>query len=271
MQEIARSDRKVWWFFALAFAFTWTCQLPLTLTSHGIMRDVPLVHYVDALATFGPFCAACLLTYLSEGKDGLANLIRRGWDTRFRKTWWIPILLLIPTMQYLAVVMGSLMENQRWYQLTLSTQPWFYMSFGVIFIQVIGEEYGWRGYAIERLQTRWNAVVSSLILGGLWALWHLQLWLRAGEVSRTAPFLATLFYICVQAILYTWLYNNTGGSLLPGLLYHALDNFLGSKLLGIYDSFANSMAYSITVFLVMVVVVFFWGPRRLMREKVIVQ
>ena len=91
--------------------------------------------------------------------------------------------------------------------------------------------------------------------------------MRAGDASRTSPFLATQFYILTQAILYTWLYNNTHASLLPVLLYHSLDNFLGSKLFGIYDSFASSMAYSIIVFLTALIVVLVWGYRTLVREK----
>jgi membrane protease YdiL (CAAX protease family) len=266
-----QSDKKVWWFFAVTLSFTWICQLPLTLASHDIIDDVPVVHYLNTLAMFGPFLAACLLTYLDEGTNGTINLIKRGWDTRFRKVWWLPTLLLLPAMQYLAVAASSLIEGRGWPQLSLSTQPWLYLSFPVIFFQVIGEEYGWRGYAIERLQGRWNAVVSSLILGAFWGIWHIQLWMRAGELTRTSPFMAAQFYIFVQTILYTWLYNNTGGSLLPVLLYHALDNFLGSKITGIYDTFAGSMAYFIIVLLVTAVVVILWGSRRLMRENTVVE
>ena len=170
-------------------------------------------------------------------------------------------------MQYLAVVLGSLIESGTWPQLTLSPRPGFYLSFLVILVQVIGEEYGWRGYAIGRLQTRWNALVSSLILGVFWGVWHIQLWMRAGDAARTSPFLATQFYVFAQAILCTWLNNNTHASLLPILLYHTLDNFLGSKMFGIYDSFASSMAYSVIVFLAALTVVIVWGYRTLMREK----
>jgi len=202
-----------------------------------------------------------------RGKRWPGQLLKRGWNIHFEKVWWLPTLLLLPTMQYLAVALGSLIESGKWPQLTLSPQPGFYLSFLVILVQVIGEEYSWRGYALGRLQIRWNALVSSLILGVFWGVWHVQLWMRAGDATRTSPFLATQFYILAQAILYTWLYNNTRASLLPVLLYHTLDNFLGSKMLGIYDSFASSMAYSIIVSLTALTVVIVWGHRKLMREK----
>jgi membrane protease YdiL (CAAX protease family) len=103
-----------------------------------------------------------------QGKDGLIKLLKRGWNIHFGKVWWLPTLLLLPTMQCLAVALGSLIESGKWPQLTVSLQPGFYLSFLVILVQVIGEEYGWRGYAIGRLQIRWNALVSSLILGAFW-------------------------------------------------------------------------------------------------------
>ncbi len=262
-----RVDHSVWWFFAMAFAFTWGCQLPLTLASRGIISDSSIIRFVDHMATFGPLVAAFLLTAAREGWKGLLELIRRGWDTRFKGTWWIPTLFLLPVMQISAVVISSLVETGGWPALGTTVSSGLFISFAVILVQVIGEEFGWRGYAIGRLQGRWNAVVSSLILGLFWGVWHIQLWMRAGEASRTSPFLATLAYIFAQSIIYTWLFNNTRGSLLPAILYHASDNFLGSKLLGIYDSFAGSVVYFSIVFAVTILICVIFGPRRLMRGK----
>ena len=87
MQQKTQLDNKIWWFFAIAFAFTWTCQLPLTLASRGLIPDLAWPRVVGQLATFGPLFAACLLTRLGEGKDGLIKLLRRGWDIHFEKVW----------------------------------------------------------------------------------------------------------------------------------------------------------------------------------------
>ncbi len=260
-------DPSVWWFFVIAFAFTWGCQLPLTLASREIIPDGPLVRTCNSLATFGPLFAACALTFYKSGRKGLINLLKRGWDLRFAKIWWLPILLLVPVMQYGAVVVSSLLENGRWPQIRISNLPSLFFSLTVIGLQVIGEEFGWRGYALSRLQARWNAVTASLILGLFWGMWHLQLWMRVGEAARTSPYLATQFYIFAQAIIYTWLYNNTERSLLPVLIYHTLDNFLGSKVFGIYDSFLSSIVYFTIVLTTTIVIVAIWRPKYLTREK----
>jgi hypothetical protein len=82
MTKERRTDHSLWWFFAMAFAFTWGCQLPLTLASRGIIPDSYFVRCADHMATFGPLVAAFLLTASREGRKGLLELIRRGWDTR---------------------------------------------------------------------------------------------------------------------------------------------------------------------------------------------
>lgn len=260
-------DSSVWWFFVIAFAFTWGCQFPLTLTSREIIPDGPFVRTCNSLATLGPLFAACALTFYKNGRKGLIDLLKLGWNLRFRRIWWLPILLLVPVMQYGAVVVSSLIEEGRWPQIGTLNLSSLFFSLMVIVIQVIGEEFGWRGYAISRLQTRWNAVIASLILGLFWGAWHLQLWMRVGEVARTSPYLATQFYIFAQAIIYTWLYNNTGGSLLPVLIYHTLDNFFGSKVFGIYDSFLSSIVYFTIVLTTTIIIVAIWKPKYLIREK----
>ena len=123
VQQKTRPNDKLWRFFAIAFAFTWLCQLPLTLASHGLIHDLGWPRVVDQFATFGPLFAACLLTCLDGGKGGLVKLLKRGGNIHFNRVWWLPTLLLLPTLQYLAVVLGSLLESGQWPQLTVSPQP----------------------------------------------------------------------------------------------------------------------------------------------------
>lgn len=85
----------------------------------------------------------------------------------------------------------------------------------------MGEELGWRGFALPRLQARMSALSASLILGLLWALWHLPLYLTAGHPLSEVFFGWFLLSILADAILFTWIFNNTRGSLLVVLLFHA--------------------------------------------------
>jgi membrane protease YdiL (CAAX protease family) len=94
-----------------------------------------------------------------------------------------------------------------------------------MFIQVsIGEEIGWRGYALPKLQSGYSALVSSVILGGIWALWHLPLFFNPDSGYSNTPFWAFLIFILPVSILITWIFNSTGGSTLMIMILHAMLN-----------------------------------------------
>jgi membrane protease YdiL (CAAX protease family) len=91
----------------------------------------------------------------------------------------------------------------------------------------MGEELGWRGYLLPRLQRRFGALVASVVLGLIWGLWHLPLALTPGDVRSETFFGWTLLGLVAAAILFTWVYNNTRGSLLIALLFHTAINMVG--------------------------------------------
>ncbi|HSN23841.1 MAG TPA: CPBP family intramembrane glutamic endopeptidase, partial [Methylomicrobium sp.] len=94
----------------------------------------------------------------------------------------------------------------------------------LLIIGPLSEEIGWRGYALERLQTRWNALTSSLMVGLAWGLWHLPLFFMVGTSQHELgiPFIGFLVGMMANSILYTWLYNNTKQSLWSAILLHWL-------------------------------------------------
>ena len=86
------------------------------------------------------------------------------------------------------------------------------------FPNTLGEEIGWRGFALPRLQEAHDALVSSIVLGLFWAIWHVPMWIASGIVGFYL--LRSVVTITTYAILFTWVYNNTGGSLLLAWLFH---------------------------------------------------
>jgi uncharacterized protein len=114
--------------------------------------------------------------------------------------------------------------------------PWFFLL--PIFIQQLlfssplGEEIGWRGFALPRLQARLGPLVASLIIGVIWAIWHLPLVWTAGHPLAEMPLYFHLAHMVVAAILFTWLYNGSGGSLLLVILFHTSMNVTGLFLPG---------------------------------------
>ena len=98
----------------------------------------------------------------------------------------------------------------------------------IIALLVVGEELGWRGFALPHLQGRYNGLVASLILGVLWAGWHLANATIPGLQYYLYGFPAFLFFVVAQTMLFTWLFNHTHGSVLLAWIFHAWINISNS-------------------------------------------
>ena len=98
--------------------------------------------------------------------------------------------------------------------------PFVFLQY-LLFSSPMGEEIGWRGYALPRMQAGWPALHASIALGLLWGVWHLPLYLTRGHPISGEFFGWFLLGIVADAVLFTWLYNSTGGSLLLTVLFHA--------------------------------------------------
>jgi membrane protease YdiL (CAAX protease family) len=144
----------------------------------------------------------------------------------------------------------------------------------------IGEELGWRGYALPALQARHGALLSSVVLGTMWALWHLPLFFNPDLFYSNMPFVVQLALQIPLAILFTWVFNSTGGSVLLAILLHAMVNASGQlwKAMPEYSAEPASAAkaaaatthmnlmFAIVVGVAAVVVVLVYGPRDLSHQ-----
>ncbi|MDW7978365.1 MAG: CPBP family intramembrane glutamic endopeptidase [Candidatus Caldarchaeum sp.] len=172
-----------------------------------------------------PAVAAFTLSDLSHGKTGVKTLLRK-FHLRFGKAWLLPIFLLHPAIAgaslLLAVFSG---DSPPVFEALMNP---VFVAIGFVYIFFVGgpfqEEWGWRGYALERLQTRWNALTSSLLLGIVWGLWHTPLFLIPGTIQSQTPWWGFAILIVSGSILFTWIYNNTNQSILAVMLFHTMNN-----------------------------------------------
>lgn len=200
-------------FFALTFAFTWGLQLPGILAQYHLLpgdREAYLPFAV--LGILGPLVAATLLVWRQGGaravKDLFAGLLR--W--RVHVGWYAAALL--PAV-LLAVLLGLLglagREGPLVYAPTLS-------GLGVALVISVTEEVGWRGYALPRLQRRFGTFGASSLLGLLWYFWHLPMFL--GLAVPLDLVLVMLLYFIGASLVFTWIYNGSGSSLLLAVVAH---------------------------------------------------
>jgi len=208
-------------YIILAFAISWTGWLILIITgtSPGFFNPLKL------LAAFGPSLAGLAVIALQWGKQGLKKVW--GQLTQFRVRWfWYPFSLAAPPLLMLAALGIHMLLGGT--GLVFNDPAEIYRVIPVfllvLFFSVLGEEIGWRGFALPWLQERFNALTSSLILGLIWALWHLPLFWLPGDFHQQLSLIWFLLQTVSITILYTWIYNAAKGSLFIILLLHAASN-----------------------------------------------
>lgn len=223
---------RVWLFFAVAYAFSWAFWIPNALAAQGVALPTGLADFLASPlnpAAFGPLFSAFLLTFLQQGGKGILQLLKRGIDFRFKKIWLVAILLL-PFVLFGGPVWVAMLTNVRPANFSVVSNPFYALiGFFVILFTAgpLQEEFGWRGYALPRLQSRFDPLTSSVILGFFWWLWHLPAVFVPGRfmTNDLVAFLALLVVITLTSILFTWIYNNTNGSILAAILMHTAMNW----------------------------------------------
>ncbi len=228
-------------FFILAFAGTWIAFLPLVLAQNGLgilpytipeIGPYPPSYWFAALgALLGPTLASFTVTAITTGKAGVQQLLRRYVIWRVGLRWYLLVLVGVPLFQ---LVCSSVFLGIAPLTALIQQWPLYFTTFlpNVLIIAVavqIWEEGGWSGYAVPNLQKRFGAVRTALILGPLWALWHLPAFIVPGQIFDqkvdALTIVAYMVLLIIVAILtrisMTWVFNNTKGSILIAILLHA--------------------------------------------------
>jgi membrane protease YdiL (CAAX protease family) len=242
--------------------------LPLPILLLGFV-DIPL-EPILIYASWTPNIAAFLvLGLILREKGGIKRLIS-GWGKWRVGVKWYLISLSPLFISFLGAGVYILLGGKP----SSPVQPLGSTLLMIFLLSVItgamGEELGWRGFLLPRLQERFNALNSSLIVGVIWALWHLPLWTLEGQMWETAPYWAFALGAISSSVLFTFVLNNTGGSLLMASLIHLAMNF-GLNIVGILGWIPTpSEAWLITsilytLFAIIIIVVS--GPARLSRSE----
>ena len=219
-------------YFILAFLGAWLVFIPLNLAQNGfgvLPFSLPLTPLL-ALATFtGPTFATLVMVGITDGHSGIKSLFQRY---TFRRVglFWLFVALFGPLMAFLTTSIielrsVSIAATQQIIVTILSLYP-VYIVLGLI-TGPLGEEVGWRGFALPKLQEKMGPVWGSLCLGVLWAAWHFPLFFLpawSGGLSVSLLALAYFTWVIPFTVIMTWVYNNTRGNLLIMTLLHAAEN-----------------------------------------------
>jgi len=214
-------------YFLLAYFISWIIWLPLYGHIFGL-TNLPTLPYHHAIGGLGPLMASFITTWIFLKKDGLKKLLKKCFQ--IKPLIYLAIALLSPfILAFVAMVMSYIINNTPInFSGLFSTKEFPQFSLFTFFIYNLlffgfGEEVGWRGFALPRLQIKMNALTASILLTLFWALWHLPLFFyRPGYITMEfAGIVGWIFSLLTGSILLTWLYNSSKAGILACAIFHS--------------------------------------------------
>lgn len=224
----------LYWFFAATFGVSWIFWIPAAFLFARNLSGAspffsPALILLQTLGAAGPSIVAYWLLRRSGSRDAARPILDRYKIWRVGSLWYLVAALLVPAIQLAGHLTGGALSGG---DLIDHSSPLGEMLadvgvagamvlFPLIVIAQLPsspllEEFGWRGFALPRLQDRYSALTASVILGLLWGIWHLPLTLAYGD-----PVVPFLLQIIAISVIITWVFNNTRGSMLIAMLCHA--------------------------------------------------
>ncbi len=251
-------------YFALAFLITWILILPLALSAQSLIRSRISEHW-HFLGAFGPIGAALIVTAISDGKIGISKFFESMTCRKVNPIWFLisvfsPFVLFLLSMFILRIFSNSWPDFGKLVSGKYTTLAWIGGSLLSAIAYGIGEEAGWRGFALPRLQRRHSALWATFILSIFWAIWHIPMFFYRFEfgIGQVVGFFIGLF---AGAIWLTFLYNSTGGNTLMVAFWHTGWNLV--NILALVVSIGVVSIMSTMVIILAIITVFVAKPARL--------
>ena len=215
-------------FFVLAYLISWIIWLPLYLPFFGI-SGLPVLPYHHAFGAIGPLTAGIIMTFLEGGREGTNGLLSKTGRYNVPIIWHL-IAFLSPSLMIIAGVFiykATGKTDIEFKEILLYREFPEFTLFSFFLYNLIsfgyGEETGWRGYALPKLQSKMHPFLATLLLTVLWAAWHIPLFFyRPGYTSMDVfGVLGWFFSLLTGAVLLTWLFNSTRQSDFIVAVFHA--------------------------------------------------
>ncbi len=256
-------------FFSLTYVATWVCWTAAAAISRRSASGASeLAWALILLGTFAPGLTALALTERDEGRTATRALLRRVFQWEVGARWFVFAVAFMPAIK-LSVALVHRVATGAWPR--FGQESWYLMAGAIIvstWVQA-GEEIGWRGYALPRLSERFGLAPASIMLGIIWASWHLPLFFVPHSDTFGQSFPLYLLQVIAVSVAMAWLYWRTSGSLLLVMLLHAAVNntkdIVPSAVPGATDTFALStslVAWLTVAFLWIAAVYFLFRMRK---------
>lgn len=251
-------------YFVLAFAWTWAFVIVFL-----ILFPLPDIIVRTTPGDLGPLIAAIVMSWVVAGRPGVGRLLKSMVQWRVKLVWYAIALVGIPAIYIvsIALVPGAAGSFKAPSLGAVVLYPVLYLLLGTVG-GPLTEEPGWRGFALPRLQRRWGPLAGTVILGLMWAAWHLPNYFRPdwatvnGGLSWSGIGTFAIAAVAFSVVL-TWAYNRTNGSVLIAILIHASINFSQGLTGDLFPAAKNNEVAPVAAFVVLALVIVFATRGRL--------
>ena len=247
-------------FIVLAFLVTWIIWVPRAMGADWAVQ-------VGQIWTYGPAIAAVLAAGLTGGRTAIRQLAA-GLD-KWRLGWnWYAVILIGPLALALVIAALNVALGGSWQQgspdaLTEPLPIILLLIFILTITDGLGEEMGWRGFALPQMLTRGNAFRASLVLGLVWAVWHIPLFFTDGNALEGIPLWLLLVRLPATSVIFTWVFQHTAGSIVAAALLHGTLNLFSVAPPASGESLTPALITLVLHWVVALALVAFAGHRRL--------
>jgi membrane protease YdiL (CAAX protease family) len=241
-------------YFIIAWVSTWLLVLPLILTEFRLISVNMNWHFLGAL---GPTISALIVAYISEKKEGIKKLSKTSFKWRVGVFWILFSALIMPIFLLLTIglnliftgdlinLYAYLIDNGITNPISLFIWIWVgAISYGLF------EEIGWRGYALPKLQEKYNPMIATIILTGGWAFWHFPMFFYRLSIQMLFGWLFGLF---MGAIVLTFLFNSSGKSAFVAILFHISNN-----IVWLFNIVEVQMYMTIMISILAILIIIIW-------------
>jgi hypothetical protein len=255
-------------FFGITFAFSWLIWLAGILIPHFPLQGRGL----EVLGALGPAVAALYLTWHAEGKEGFKRMVARSFSAEGKWSFLLWASLMLLGLHAASRLIYSLLATNLPASELLASPVMFIPVVIIMFLVGGGldEEIGWRGYALDRLQSKYSALSASLRLNVVWIVWHLPVFFLPGTNQSFISFWIFILPVIPLGVMMTWVYNNTNKSIFAAALFHTVGN-VANELFRVWPTESSPALTGIVILTVLytlaaVVITVIFGAKTLKRS-----
>lgn len=262
--------RDIVLFLVITFVWSWGFWSLPVMVHQGVALPPALASYAAAgtPAAWGPLVGALIVAARRGGLAGVWTLLRRGLAFRIGWGWAAVVFLTFPVLVAVSILVAWAMGETIAPTEAMRQPLTIPIAFVVILLTggPLQEEFGWRGTLLDPMQARYGALGASLVVGTIWALWHIPLFLFPNDAAPYygRPFWGLFVTTLLISVLFTWIWNHTGRSIFAMLMFHTMFNLSHWVFPSLESDTASLVLFGLQAALVAGVVAVF-GARSLRR------